>query len=91
MSLVLMCHSSLFFWIFFVTVFFPPFWRLFLGPMSVTGPSKVGTDAANDTVAERRGCAGTGPLQRSVIHDTIKLFNDVAGVVPRQVCFQEKQ
>ena len=31
-------------------------------------------------VAERRGCAGTGPLQRSVIHDTIKLLNGDAGL-----------
>ena len=35
-------------------------------------------------VAERRGCAGTGPLQRRVIHDIIKLLNDEAGVVPLQ-------
>ena len=31
-------------------------------------------------VAERRGCAGTGPLQRSVIHDIIKLLNGDAGL-----------
>ena len=31
-------------------------------------------------VAERRGCAGTGPLQRNVIHDIIKLLNGDAGL-----------
>ena len=31
-------------------------------------------------VAERRRCAGTGPLQRSVIHDIIKLLNGEAGL-----------
>ena len=66
MSLCLSRHSAVF----------------FLGPMSVSGPSQVGTDAANDEVAERRGCAGTEPLQlqRSVIHDLIKLLNGDAGL-----------
>ena len=86
---VLMCHSSLFFPCHCVFLAILAFF--FFGPMSVTGPFKSISRnrrrkrrPRHHQVAERRGCAGTGPLQRSVIHDTIKLFNDEAGVVPMQ-------
>ena len=35
--------------------------------------------------AERRGCAGNRPLQRNVIHDSIKLLNGDAGLWVRVV------
>ena len=71
---------QLFFWI-SLSLCFSPFWwfraeERHLSVMSRDRRRK--RHPRHHQVAERRGCAGTGPLERSVIHDTIKLPSDEA-------------
>ena len=73
---------QLFFWI-SLSLCFSPFWwfraeERHLSVMSRDRRRK--RHPRHHQFAERRGCAGTGPLQRSVIHDIIKLLNGEAGL-----------
>ena len=73
---------QLFFWI-SLSLCFSPFWwfraeERHLSVMSRDRRRK--RHPRHHQVAERRGCAGTWPLQRSVIHDTTKLLNGDAGL-----------
>ena len=68
--------QQLFFWI-SLSLCFSPFWCFRAEERHLSVMSR------DDQVAERRGCAETGPLQRSVIHDIIGLLNGDGGLCHR--------